>query len=152
MTICVDTREKRHAITKILEYFEKHNVEVIRQKLDTGDYMTSPDGKTSVDRKQNLAEVAVNMGKDRYRFSRECQRAKDAGVQLVILVEHGGRIKSIDDVPNWKNPRLDVSPYAISGARIYQLMKAFESKYGVQWAFCCKQNTGKKIIEILSRG
>ncbi|MBQ2991115.1 MAG: ERCC4 domain-containing protein [Clostridia bacterium] len=150
--IYVDTREKPHAIKKILAYFEKKGEEVIRKKLDVGDYMLSLDGKISVDRKQNLAEVAVNLGKDRFRFGKECQRAKDAGVQLVILVEHGGRIKDIEDVRAWQNPRLSISPYALSGPRIYQIMKAFALKYGVQWEFCCKQSTGKRIIEILSRG
>lgn len=150
--IYVDTREKPRAIQKILAYFEKKGEEVVRQKLNVGDYMLSPDGKISVDRKQNLAEVAVNLGKDRARFGKECQRAKEAGIQLVILVEHGGQIKDIEAVRAWQNPRLRISPYALSGPRIYQLMKAFESKYGVQWEFCCKQSTGKKIIEILSRG
>lgn len=152
LVIYVDTREKAHAIKNILAHFKKAGAEIIRQKLDVGDYMLSPDGKISVDRKQNLGEVAVNLGKDRFRFSKECQRAKANGVQLVILVEHGGQIKSLEAVSLWKNPRLEVSPYALSGPRIYQLMKAFESKYGVQWEFCCKQSTGKKIIEILSRG
>lgn len=151
MVIYVDTREKPHAIKKILAHFDRVGTEVIRQKLDVGDYMFSPDGKISVDRKKNLAEVAMNLGVDRARFGKECQRAKDGGVQLIILVEHGSRIKTLEDVQTWRNPRLDISPYALSGPRIYQLMKAFESKYGVQWVFCCKQSTGKKIIEILSR-
>ena len=150
--IYVDTREKPRAIQKILAYFEKKGEEVVRQKLDVGDYMLSPDGKISVDRKQNLAEVAVNLGKDRARFGKECQRAKEAGIQLVILVEHGGQIKDIEAVRVWQNPRLRISPYALSGPRIYQIMKTLTLKYGVQWEFCCKQSTGKRIIEILSRG
>ena len=150
--IYVDTREKPQAIKKILAYYKKNEIEVVRQKLDVGDYMLSPDGKISVDRKQNLSEVAINLGKDRFRFGRECQRAKDAGVQLVILVEHGGRIKDIEHVRAWQNPRLSISPYALSGPRIYQIMKTFTLKFGVQWEFCCKQSTGKRIIEILSRG
>ena len=113
--------------------------------------MTSLDGKLSIDRKQNLAELAVNFGKDRARFVAECKRAMERGVKLVILVEHGGFVKDIESVRCWRNPRLDISPYAISGPRLYQLMKTFESKYNVSWEFCCKQTTGKKLIEILSR-
>lgn len=150
--IYVDTREKAHAIKRILAHFDKVGTEVVRQKLDVGDYMISPDGKLSVDRKQNLAELAVNFGKDRPRFVAECKRAMERGVKLVILVEHGGAVKDIESVRDWRNPRLDVSPYALSGPRIYQLMKTFETRYNVQWEFCCKQTTGKKIIEILSRG
>ena len=149
--IYVDTREKPHAIKKIIAHFEKLGLEIIHQKLDVGDYMTSPDGKISVDRKQNLAEVALNVCQQHARFKAECLRAIQDGVKLVILVEHGGRIKSLEDVQEWKNPRLQVSPYAVSGQRLYRIMKEFESRYDVEWAFCCKQVTGKKIIEILSR-
>lgn len=150
-SIFVDTREKPHAIQKILAHFEREGREVIRQKLDVGDYML-PDGKTSVDRKQNLLEVTANLCQQRGRFAAECIRAKNSGVQLVILVEHGGRIKTMEDVQAWRNPRLEVSPYAVSGTRLYQLMKEFESRYGIQWAFCSKAQTGKAILQILSRG
>ena len=152
MTVYVDTREKPRAIAKILAQFEAAGVDVIRQKLDVGDYMLSPDGKLSVDRKQNLLEVCGNLAQQHRRFSAECLRAKEAGVRLVILVEHGGKIRSIEDVYGWKNPRLDVSPYALSGPRIYALMKTYESQYGVTWDFCRKQDTGKRILDILSRG
>lgn len=152
MTVYVDTREKPRAIAKILAQFESAGVDVIHQKLDVGDYMLSPDGAISVDRKQNLLEVCGNLAQQHRRFSAECLRAKEAGVRLVILIEHGGRIASIEDVYDWKNPRLDVSPYALSGPRVYALMRAYEAKYGVEWAFCRKQDTGQKILDILSRG
>ena len=152
MTVYVDTREKPRAIAKILAQFETAGVEVIHQKLDVGDYMLSPDGAISVDRKQNLNEVAGNLAQQHRRFSAECLRAKEAGVKLVILVEHGGKIRSIEDVYEWKNPRLDVSPYCLSGPRVYAMMNTYEARYGVEWAFCRKQDTGKKILDILSRG
>lgn len=152
MTVYVDTREKPRAIKSILAQFERAGIEVVHQKLDVGDYMLSPDGAISVDRKQNLLEVCGNLAQQHKRFSAECLRAKEAGVRLVILVEHGGRIQSLEDVYDWKNPRLDVSPYALSGPRVYAMMKSYESKYGVTWAFCRKQDTGKRILDILSRG
>lgn len=149
--IYVDTREKPRAIRKILEHFERVYMKPVHRKLDVGDYML-PDGKTSVDRKQNLLEVTANLCQQRGRFAAECIRAKNSGVQLVILVEHGGRIKTMEDVQSWHNPRLEVSPYAVSGPRLYQLMKEFESRYGIQWAFCGKQQTGKAILQILAGG
>ena len=151
-SIFVDTREKPHAIQKILAHFEREGREVIRQKLDVGDYMLAPDGRISVDRKQNLLEVTANVCQQHERFSAECLRASRNGVRLVFLVEHGGRIKSLEDVQAWRNPRLDVSPYALSGQRLYQIMCLYGNRYGVQWEFCCKQQTGKRILEILSRG
>lgn len=152
MTVYVDTREKPHAIGKILSQLERAGAEIIHRKLDVGDYMLSPNGKISVDRKQNLLEVCGNLAQEHRRFSAECLRAQTSGVHLVILVEHGGKIRSLEDVYGWKNPRLSVSPYALSGPRVYALMKAYEAKYGVEWAFCRKQDTGKRILDILTRG
>lgn len=123
----------------------------MREKLDVGDYMTSHDAKISVDRKQNLAEVCNNLCQGYRRFTAECQRAKDAGIHLVVLVEHSGRIKKIEDVAAWTNPRLKKSPYAVSGVRLQYIMMRVAIEYGVEWQFCEKRNTGKKIIEILSR-
>lgn len=148
--IWMDTREKPCATKQVLACFEKAGIEVIRRKLDVGDYMLSPDGSISVDRKQNLLEVCGNVCQQRSRFQAECRRAMDAGVQLVFLVEHSGKIRCMEDVMDWKNPRLSVSPYAVSGPRLYQIMRRYEEKYGVRWLFCAKQSTGKRIIDILT--
>lgn len=148
--IFVDTRENPRAIQKILSQFEMAGVEIVRQKLDVGDYMTDPDAKISVDRKQNLTEVCANVCQQSKRFKAECLRAQERGVQLIFLVEHGGKIKSMDDVSTWVNPRLSVSPYAVSGEKLKRIMKTYEAKYGVIWMFCPKQSTGKRIMEILN--
>lgn len=147
--IYVDTREKPRAIQKILRQFEKAGVEIIHQKLDVGDYMTDPDGKISVDRKQNLLEVCTNVCQQSKRFKAECLRAQENGVQLIFLVEHGGKFKRLEDVEKWVNPRLNVSPYAVSGPKLLRIMRTYEDKYGVQWRFCPKQSTGKRIMKIL---
>ena len=76
-------------------------------KLDVGDYMTDPHGRVSVDRKQNMGEIENNFTWQRKRFEKECKRAKEQGIKLVFLIEHGKPIKSIDDVKDWENPRLN---------------------------------------------
>ena len=152
MRICVDTREKPHAIKKILAQFERDGVEVVRQKLNVGDYMLDPEAKISVDRKMNLGELVGNFCQQHERFRKECIRAQESGVKLVFLIEHGGKIKSIDAVEYWRNPRLSISPYAVSGPRLARMMRTYQSKYGVEWQFCQKSQTGKRIIEILSAG
>lgn len=144
-----DSREKPHAIKNILSYFDKHGIEAVRMKLDVGDYMTDPHGRVSVDRKQNMGEIENNFTWQRKRFEKECKRAKEQGIKLIFLIEHGKPIKSIDDVKDWENPRLETSPYAVCGKRIHFLMKTFEIKYGVQWEFCDKRSTGRRIAELL---
>ena len=83
------------------------------------------------------------------RFVREIERCNRNKCHLIVLVEHGGKIKSLADVINWKNPRLRESPYAVSGERLFKIMTAMANYYGIEWQFCSKQNTGKRIIELL---
>ena len=148
--VIVDTREKPRAIVRILAEFDRQGVEYVRRALNFADY-ADPDRLpgTVIDRKQNLGEVASNVTIDRKRFVREIERCNRAGCHLVVLVEHGNRIRKTEDVIGWRNPRLKESPYAVSGERLYKIMKAMENYYGIEWRFCNKQSTGKKILEIL---
>lgn len=149
MTIYVDTREKPQAIQKILAYFDQHGVEVVRRKLDEGDYKLNPDGPVTVDRKQNLQEVVGNLTWERDRFQRELRRAADKGETVYVLVEHGGTIRTLADVAEWRNPRLKSSPKAVDGPALYKLMLTYAAKYSVRWRFCTKQATGREIMRIL---
>ena len=48
-----DTRQQAGKHRNIDRYCERHGIEMVRQKCDVGDYMF-PDGKISVDTKQDL--------------------------------------------------------------------------------------------------
>lgn len=159
MVIQVDSREKRHIIERILNGFDRRGVQYYVSKLYKGDYMSLDNPRLVVDRKQNLAEVAYNFTDARKttkgygsRFEQEMADAQKMGIKIVFLVEHGGPIKSIEDVAKWKNPRLQESPLAISGERIYRKMLAFQNYYGVEFQFCSKAQTADRIIEILRGG
>ena len=149
--VIIDTREKPRAIVRILAEFDRQGVEYVRKKLDFADYADPARlPGTVVDRKQNLIEVVSNVTTDRARFVREIDRCHAAGCRLVVLIEHGNTIRQLDDVIWWKNPRLKESRYAVSGERLYKIMKAMATYYGIEWQFCNKQSTGRRIIEILS--
>lgn len=152
MVIEVDTREKPKAIQTILKQFEAAGAQVIRSKLWVADYRLLDNPYLVIDRKQNLNELCNNVVQDHKRFRDELIRAQDVGIRMVVLVEHGGGIKSIEDVPNWVNPRLKVSPLAVSGERLYKILKAMEYTYNVRFEFCDKRQTGKRILEILTEG
>ena len=158
MVIQIDSREKRHIIQRILDGFDRRGVQHYTSKLYKGDYMSLDNPRLVVDRKQNLAEVAYNFTDARKttkgygsRFEQEMAEAKEMGIKIVFLVEHGGQIRSLEDVAKWQNPRLTESPMAMSGERIYRKMLAFQNYYGVEWKFCDKRQTADKIIEILER-
>ena len=152
MVIEVDTREKPKAIQTILKQFEAAGVQVIRSKLWVADYRLLDNPYLVIDRKQSLNELCNNVVQEHKRFAAELTRAKEVGISVVVLVEHGGAIKSIEDVPNWVNPRLKVSPLAVSGERLYKILKAMEYTYKVRFEFCDKRQTGNRILEILMEG
>lgn len=149
MTIITDTREKPRAIQKILTEFSRQGITVVRRKLNFADYWNPENKNVIIDRKQNLQEVAQNVIQGRARFVREIERCNRAGCHMIVLVEHGGKIHSLEDVMQWKNPRLRESPYAVSGERLYKIMHMMASYYNFEWQFCDKGHTGKRIIELL---
>lgn len=151
MKIIVDSREKwtqpNSTDTHISAYFDRHGIEWEVRKLDCGDYMLDGQPNISVDRKKSLDEVATNLmnRSDSSRFWRELRRAHEQGVNLVILVECGRTVKTINDVPKWR------SKYSqITGRRLIDEMIRCEMAYGVRWCFCDRRSTARRIIEILS--
>ena len=151
MKIIVDTREKPQAITDILRYFEMNGVEYEIKKLDTADYFNPENPVVLVDRKQSLYEVIGNLGNKKSRFYRECQRANKEWKQLVVLVEHGEGIKSLEDVAKWKNRNFSNKRLYIDGRELAERMHKVAVMYNVKWQFCNKPDTGKVIVELLSR-
>ena len=149
MVIIVDTREKPRAITKILAEFDRQGVKVVRRALNFADYFNPEKPYVIIDRKQNLLETANCCVQDRGRFVREIERCNRADCRMIVLIEHSPQIRKLEDVIKWKNPRLKVSPLAVSGDRLFRVMFAMGERYNIQWEFCSKQHTGKKIIELL---
>ena len=150
MNLIMDTRERKEATVLILKEFERQNVTVIRSKLWVGDYQLLENPMLTIDRKKSLQELCQNVVQDHKRFTAELQRAKDVGVHVIVLVEHSSNIKTLSDVQHWVNPRLKVSPLAVSGERLYKILLAISKKYNVDFQFCTKQETGKRIIELLN--
>ena len=150
--VVVDTREKPRAIVRILAEFDRRGVEYERRALKFADYFNPARPGIVIDRKQTLLEVCSNLVQDRARFLREVDRANRDGCRLIVLVEHSNRVKTLEDVIDWNNPRLKTSPLAVDGERLYRIMRNMGNNYGFGWAFCDKVHTGKKIIEILGGG
>lgn len=149
MSVICDSREKAHIIGRILDYFDREGIKHYSSKLIIGDYMSLDNPKLSVDRKFNLSELANNLTNDSGRFMREVRLAKELGIHLVVLCEHGGWCKSISDVKDWHNPMQGKIPYAISGKELMERIYKVHIAYGVDFLFCDKRCTGRRIVEIL---
>lgn len=161
MIIQIDSREKARAIQQIVAEFDRRGIVHPISKLWVGDYMNYDNPRLVVDRKQNLLEVCSNVTQDHDRFRREMVRAQENGIKIVFLVEHGDGITCLEDVIFWENPRrwklkrvdgrmVRYETKATTGETLYNILTTIQARYGCEFQFCSKQETGRRIVEILS--
>jgi hypothetical protein len=62
------------------------------------------------------------------------------------LCEHGGKIKSIQDVAQWHDKYSGVS-----GRHLMDEIYRTHIAYGVEFLFCDKRCTARRILEILTK-
>lgn len=142
--IVVDSREKKW--DHIRKYFDRNGVEYTVQKLDVGDYLNTDNGGIVIDRKANLQELCSNLSKgdgNIMRFTKEAARAKEQNYRFIVLIE-GTTYKETKDIIGWQ------SKYSKhSGRWLNDRMFNLTISYGVEWMFCRKNETAKKILEIV---
>lgn len=164
ITIQMDTREKEGKKEHILKYFEETGVKVVRSKLFVGDYTLLQNQSVVVDLKMSVLELLQNINQDHARFKAECIRAMEHGIKLVILIEE---MPPNGDIRCWKSPTYKSDGYrTVRGKKTKvhkkgeQICKAspiaakktmwtMSQKYGVSFIFCEKEDTGRKILELL---
>jgi len=162
MVIQIDSREKVRAIRKIVEEFDRQGVIHPTSKLYVGDYMNYDNPRVVVDRKQNLTELCSNVTQDHERFRTELIKAQEVDIKLIILIEHGSDVTCLEDIIWWVNPRSykrvkddktekwkTVETKATTGETLFNILTTLRRKYGCEYRFCKKEETGKRIIELL---
>ena len=104
-----------------------------------------------------MMEICKNiMSSDHRRLRAECERAKDMGIQLIILIEEVVPFGDVAlwEVPRWRtsgryhrfgDPMTLVDPKALKKA-----MMTMTVKYGVRFRFCHRRETPKRIIKYLN--
>lgn len=152
MYLLIDSREKPKAINGILHHFAKNNVKYDVTKLYFGDYMNYAKPNRVIDRKHNIAELAMNCTCDRKRFKRELERVKATGSELILLVEQNSfkdrektiSVDTIEDLMLWTAPK-----GVVRGEQVYRVLVSWCHKYPLRVEFCHKRDTGKRILELL---
>lgn len=149
MILLVDTREQPTA--RFEKRMQMTGLPYERRKLDAGDYSCEcslPDGSVldlsrhvSIERKMSIDELCMCMGRERKRFEREFQRAKENGTKIYLLVEDG----SWEKVYSGKYQSL-MRPSALIAS-----IDAFRARYNAQFDFCKAETTGYLIRDILYR-
>lgn len=170
MVIVCDTRQQKSKHDKKELFFAQNGVKTIRSKLPAGDYALLTDMSRVIDTKKNLQELVGNIIQDHDRFRREADFCRDNGIELIILIEEE-KIKTLDDVRNWENPRLHqynkikfMHRYGkwmnvplpakppTNNITLLKIMSTFGKEHHVRWEFCKPNDAGRRIIELLQEG
>lgn len=164
MDIIADTREKLKEWERINCQFQDLGIKAFRSKLFVGDYQSLDNARLVIDRKKDLLELCGNVTQDHERFKRELLKAREAGIHIIVLCEHGEGIKELRDVYCWQNPRRKIMirkrvngvmrwcpkyPYATTGPHLYKILVTMRDEYDVQFLFCDKNETGREIVRLL---
>lgn len=144
MVCLVDTREQD--TPRLRARLKDMGCQWERKKLDFGDYSVKCDildlsGNVTVERKMDLDELCNCYCKDRKRFEREFELAKQSGAKVYLLVEDG----SWEDAYSGKY-RSRMSPESLVAS-----IQAWLARYNCQVIFCQPQTTGRLIRDILYR-
>jgi ribosome-associated protein len=168
MILLEDTRQQpqKHKLKNL--YFEQQGIEVRRTKLYCGDYTLPTNQSVCVDTKKDLQEIYGDLiGKQHTRFRAEADRAYEAGIKLIILIEDE-EVKDLEGVKKWSNPRLhrynkikymhEIGKWLsiplpkkppTDNITLYKVMSTFASKHHVEFVFCHPKDAGEKIIKLL---
>ena len=145
MILIEDTRNQIGKHKELNEQLERLGIKVIRTKLFVGDYSRLDNQTICVDTKKDWLEVAGNLTKQHERFRAECLRAKNNGIKLTILVE--------EDLPadRWESPRKRNGEVlsGVKGEVLQKIINTMQNKYDVNFIYCDKKETAKRLLEIL---
>lgn len=123
----------------------------------------------SIDTKKSLPELYGNVCSQHERFRKELLKPLNNNAQLIILCEHGEDVKCLEDVYffnqpettrwRWKAKKVDgktirfresYTQSEIKGVSLFRSLCTIRDRYNVRFEFCTKDQTGKRIVELLS--
>lgn len=151
--ILTDTRQQKE--NHIIKAFDKSNILHIRTTLESADYMAVrytkekgffKDYTTLIDTKKDLEEISSNLcnSKNHERIKKEIQKAKELGCRNFIFLIADNKIKTIEDLKQWKSKRTQVK-----GNTLAKIMATMKERYNVRFIITPKRNLGKKVIQLL---
>ena len=160
------------------EWWAAHGIEVVRTHLETGDYMLPEDLRgdhpVTVDTKKDCMELAACVsGKGCDRFHRECARADEQGLRLVVLTENVEGVHCGEDMAKWVNsvhcracaerwhrrcnPRdrrggckkRRGRPKPVQGVQVAKAMATIHERHGTEFMFCRPSEAARIVCDLL---
>lgn len=162
-----DTRQQDGKHEQKHRWFNAHGVELVRKKLDFGDYMAEG-SNISIDTKQGIGEICQNVTRDHARFIREIERAETNGYRLVFLIEQGRPYNELVDIARWcsevcircQHRRTGVCDMSsakcirfrrkpVQGRTVLKIMRSIMESHGCVFELVPPSMSAKRICELL---
>lgn len=155
MHLIEDSRQQKGRHEHKHNWWGSHDVSLIRCKIAYGDYCLPP--VVSVDTKASISELAYDIDHDHARFKREVVGAREAGVQLVVLVENTDGVRDLEGLSEWSESpedyaRRKFAKRRLHGSRLAKACATMAERYGVRFEFCAPEEAAERIVEILAEG
>ena len=175
------------------QYWIENGIDVLNAPLPVGDYIAGTDKvmdvvfrkdkrgialkkmdflgtyTKTVDTKRDIQELVGNVcGGQHARFRDECILAQNNEIQLYILIENLDGVTCLDELKDWKNPRLEryekvkymhsigkwksvkIPKFPpTSGETLMKACKTMQEKYGVCFKFCHPEEAGATVLSLL---
>ena len=139
----MDTRNQKDSY--VTNYFDKHGIKWIRNKLYAGDVKLLNDTSVIIDLKANIEEIAHNLcnTQEHLRIKKELEKAKEIGCKnFIFLIK--SNIKTKEDLINWTSTKTKVK-----GSVLVKVMATMRKRYGCRFIFTTRTNAPKMIIKLL---
>ena len=162
-----DTRQQRDKHTTKHLWFGAHGVELVRKKLEFGDY-ESDGSNISIDTKRGIQEICKNVTRDHQRFVREIERAECAGYRLVFLIEQGKPFSKLEDLAIWRNDVCSRCTYRrygkcdvkttkcikfarkpVQGQTLLKILLSIQAVHGCSFELVSPSDSARRICELL---
>jgi ERCC4-type nuclease len=146
ITIIADTREQD--TEDFRRRFKAVGLPIIRRKLDFGDYSAtvniygeefSLENQVVIERKMSVDELCMCFWKERQRFQREFQRAKEAGARIYLIIENG----------TWENMFAGRYRSRLNAEALTASLAAWSARYNLIPLFCKPETSGRLIALLL---
>lgn len=161
MRVIIDSREKEN--THIVDYLKAKGIPFDKRKLEYGDYSCEIQGrliglepigewlsfekKVVVERKKDIDEIAMCVGKERDRFENEFLRIKADGVKCVLMLE-----KFSYDSLMETGGLFDRSYTQMKPDQIMLHVNQFSARYNLHpITLINNQHSGRILVSVLSR-
>jgi len=159
MILYMDTRQQEGKHELKIQYWKSQGIELVTKKLDYGDYMLEGNDTLSIDTKKDFTEIEGNLIHDHKRLVRECDRAEEAGVRLIFVVENECGICNLAQVDSWQNPRYWAWKFkhdrgykgkeCTSGPKLRRIMETFERRHNATFLFTSPEQSGRLVLDLL---